>query len=83
MIYFYDVRACDRLGFCRWCDRGANGALLGESAYCGNYDECWFGQVGHLDPYTGVNVTSLQGYYDIVLLRVGVILCREENSPSF
>ena len=53
VIYFYDVRACDRLGFCRWCDRGANGALLGESAYCGNYDECWFGQVGHLDPYTG------------------------------
>ena len=53
---FYDVRACDRLGFCRWCDRGANGALLGESAYCGDYDECWFGQVGHLDPYTGVSV---------------------------
>ena len=53
-------RECNLVAVCRWCDRGRDGRSI--EGHCGDYDECWFGQIGHLDPYTGLIASSLLSF---------------------
>ena len=52
IYYIYVDRECDTVAMCRWCDRDVKGSEV--NPYCGEYAECYFGQIGHPSPYAGL-----------------------------